>query len=279
MIRRVAIWSVAVLVAVSGILAILTYTYFWRSPGYYLEVTAAPGEDRVISLRDYDDSHPVPYVIRADHLLVFGAAHTQDPHDAQFPVMERSWREFKPTVALVEGRLGFLAPGLMDPVRTYGETGRVNALAKSAGVPTYTWEVPWERTAAEAAAKYPREQVALYFVLRPYFSQARQGKPDSPEKFVAEYLHRAAIPVLGGAIRSVADIDRIWRRDFAGQPDWRDVSDGRPLAGYLNEIAIEVDTARNRHLVRVVHALLGKGERVFVICGASHAAQIEPALR
>src|SRR4029453_11747048 len=104
MIRRVAIWSVAVLVAVGGILAILAYTYFWRSPGYYLEVTAAPGEERVISLRDYDDSHPVPYVVRTDHLLVFGAAHTQDPHDAQFPVIERSWREFKPPGHPGEGR-------------------------------------------------------------------------------------------------------------------------------------------------------------------------------
>jgi hypothetical protein len=146
-------------------------------------------------------------------------------------------------------------------------------------VRTYTWEVPWERTAADAARTYPPERVALYFVLRPYFAQVRQARPASPERFVAEYLHRAEIPALAGSIRTVADIDRIWRRDFAGQPDWRDVADGSPLAGYLNDIAVDVDIARNRHLVRVVHALRAKGERVFVICGASHAVQIEPAVR
>jgi hypothetical protein len=279
MVRRVALWSMAVIVAVAVLLATLTFTYFWRSPGYYLEVAAAPGEHRVISLRDYDDNHPVPYLVRTDGLMAFGADHTRDPRHAQFPALDRSWREFRPTVALVEGRLGFLAPGLMDPIRTYGEMGRVNALAKAAGVPTYTWDVPWERTAEELAATYPPEQVALYFVLRPYFGQVRQARPGSPDRFVEEYLHRASIPALAGTIGSVADIDRIWRRDFAGGPDWRDVSDELPLAGYLDDIATETDTARNRHLVRVVHTLLGKGERVFVICGASHAVQIEPALR
>jgi hypothetical protein len=38
-------------------------------------------------------------------------------------------------VALVEGRLGFLLPGFMDPVAAYGETGAVAALARADGLP------------------------------------------------------------------------------------------------------------------------------------------------
>lgn len=275
---RVALWSVTAVVAVVALLAVLTFTFFWRSPGYYLDVEPAPGEARIISLRDYQDDHSVPYVYESGNVMIFGADHSRDPKHPQFAQIDQAWRRFDPTVALVEGRLGFLVPGLMDPVREFGETGRVNALAKRDDVPSYSWEVPWERIATELTRSYPPEQVALFFVLRPYFGQVRQGKPDSPDKYVEEYLHRASIPALDGTIRTVADIDRIWRRDFAGEPDWRDVSDEQPLAGYLNAVAEAVDGPRNRHLVRLVHTLASRGERVFVVCGASHAVQIEPAL-
>jgi NAD(P)-dependent dehydrogenase (short-subunit alcohol dehydrogenase family) len=68
------------------------------------------------------------------------------------------------------------------------------------------------------------------------------------------------------------------RRAWA-EPDWRDVSDEQPLAGYLNAVAEAVDGPRNLHLVRLAHTLARRGERVFVVCGASHAMQIESALR
>ena len=279
MLRRIAIWSVVTVVALAALLTTLTFTFFWRSPPDYLDVQPAPGESRIIPKRDYRLGHPNPYVYQVGNVLVFGSEHSQDPDHPQFAEIDRRWREFKPTVALVEGRLGFLFPGLMDPVREYGEMGRVNALAKAGGVPTYTWELPWERIATDLAARYPPERVALYFVLRPYFATLRHGGTESPEKFLKEFLHRASIPALAGTIGSVDDIDRIWRRDFPNGPDWRQVSDEWALPGYLDEIAVAADDPRNLHLVRVIHTLASKGERVFVICGSSHAVVIEPALR
>jgi hypothetical protein len=277
--RKVLLWSVAVVLAIAAVLTTLTFTFFWRSPAYYLDVAEAPGEGRMMPKRDYRVGHPEPYVYRAGDALVFGSAHSRDPNHPQVPLIDRHWRELKPTVALVEGRLGFLFPGLMDPIRTYGEMGRVNALAKADGIPSYTWDPPWETTATELTRSHPRERVAIYYVLRPYFGTVRFGRPDSPEKFVEEYLDRASIPALKGSIGSVADIDRIWRRDFPDGPDWRDLSDEEPLAGWLSDIAYASEDLRNVHLIRVIHTLLRKGERVFVICGSSHAVVIEAALR
>ena len=44
---------------------------------------------------------------------------------------------------------------------------------------------------------------------------------------------------------------------------------------YLSEIADDSNHTRNQHLVCVIKQLLKQGERVFVICGSSHAVCIE----
>lgn len=277
--RRVLVWLSIGVLAVAAVLTTLTFTYFWRSPSYYLDVGPVPGEDRIIPKREYLLGHAQPYVYEADNALIFGSTHTKDPGHPELAQIEQQWRRFKPTVALVEGRLGFLIPGFMNPVREYGEMGRVNALAKVDDIPSYTWEFPWDQVASELAGRFPPEQVALYFVLRPYFSNLRFGKPESPEKFIEEFIHRGTIPALGGTISSVADVDRIWLRDFPNERDWRDVSSEGPLIGYLNEVGFASEDLRNLHLVRVVKTLVSQGNRVFVICGSSHAVVIEPALR
>jgi hypothetical protein len=279
MLRRIALRSLVVVLAVAAVLTLLTFTYFWRSPGYYLDVGAAPDEAAVISKRDYRLGHPQPYVYETGDVVVYGSLHTRDPQHPQLGDIESRWRRFAPTVALVEGRLGFLMPGLMDPVEEHGEMGWVYALAKADDVPTYSWELPWDSAATTLAGRYPPERVALYFVLRPYFGTLRHGRPESPESFLEEYLHRASIPALAGTIEDVEDVDRLWRRDFPGERDWRDVSDEGPLVGYLNDIGYASEDLRNQHLVRVIHALRARGERVFVVCGSSHAVLIEPAIR
>ncbi|MEV6596671.1 hypothetical protein AB0M36_07355 [Actinoplanes sp. NPDC051346] len=277
--RRILLWGTASALTVAAVLALLTFTYFWRSPGYVpgsLPVSAA--EARVIPRDDYREEHPRPYVYRRGDVVVFGAEHTKEPDDPQLDEIDRRWRELRPTVVLLEGRLGFLAPGFMDPVEHYGETGHVYALARRDDVTRYTWEFPVGDLTRELAATHAKDRVALFLVLRPYFSQMRTGRPESPEEFLAEYLPRAADPAVRGAVSSVADIDRIWQRDFPDKPNWRDLNDWEDLPGYLHQIGNHSNDLRNRYLVRLVDKLRADGERVFVICGSSHAVLIEPAL-
>ncbi len=232
--KKIVLWLVGSTVAVAGVLTLLTFTYFWRSPGCYPDPAAAPGiEDRIVGQAEYSDDHRNPYVFRSGDVVVFGAAHTRDPADPQIGAIDRAWAELDPTVALVEGRLGFLAPGFMDPVEHYGESGHVVARAKDDDCDVYSG--------------------------------------DMPESFVEEFLGRAADPAVAGAIDDVADIDRIWTRDFPDGPDWRDVSDEHGLPGYLQEVSDASNDLRNRHLVRTALDLAGRGERVFVVAGSSHA--------
>lgn len=229
------------------------------------------------------ETHPRPYVVEvssgAGAALIYGAEHTKNPEDPQIADITERWGEFKPTVALCESRLGILFPGLMNPVQTFSEPGAVHALARRAGIPTYTWEPSIEgRMEYLLALPYSKEQVALRVILGPYFSNRRHGKPDNPEGMVAEAVKkRGNWPGIEGVFADVAAVDAAWQKYFPDGPDWREVSDQYGLPGFLAEL--DDNPARDEHFVRVVIDLVQRGERVFAVAGLSHAVKLEPALR
>jgi len=96
-------------------------------------------------------------------LLLFGAAHTRDAADPELAMLDREWGAFRPTVALVEGRLGFLFPHLMDPVAEYGEMGATAARARAGDVPLYTWELRPEWEDRRMLDSFPAPRVALFY--------------------------------------------------------------------------------------------------------------------
>jgi hypothetical protein len=212
-------------------------------------------------------------------VVVFGAEHTKRPDDPQLRALRDAWDDLRPTVALVESDLGMLFPAFMDPVREFGEVGFVHALARADGIPTYTWEPPDERVIAGALAQgFTREQVGLRWVLGPYFSNLRHGRPADPEAFVLDtFRERAAAPGIDGVFSTIDELEAAWTRAFPSGPDWRDVSDQFGLPGFLG--AIDLNLPRDEHLVACVAEMVEAGARVFVIAGSSHAVKIEPALR
>ena len=221
------------------------------------------------------DSHKRPYIIKRKNVLIFGSEHIKDPDNQQNNDLEIVFSEFKPTVVLVEGRLGFLIPYIMNPVKNFGEMGKAAELAKKNNLPIYSWDVPKSEQLNALRDKFKPEQLALKEILTPYFSNLRFGKPESPENYVKQYLFRAEWLGVQDNLNSIKDIDSIWKQDFSTEKDWRDISDQWGLPGYLSEIADDSNHTRNQHLVCVIKQLLKQGERVFVICGSSHAVCIE----
>ena len=263
-----------------GIIIILMGTIYlvaWKSPAYY-EVDGCV-DNSIIPFSKYGliADHPRPMILENKTLVIFGATHTRDPKDPQMDEIEFKWNQLKPSIALVEGRLDFLLPGFMDPVKTLGEGGKVKALAKRSGVPLYNWDLSKEELAIRLKAKFSPEQIALAQILFPYFGAMRFGKPSSPENYIEEYIHRAKYVGLQDKFRTAADVDREWKAIFPAGPDWRTVSDEHSLPGYLEHYLEAINDLRNQQLTCAIRHLVSKGERVFVICGSSHAACIKPA--
>lgn len=262
---------IGILVLACGIVFIVA----WKSPKYYV-VKDYHGAGPFLPFRQYNGNHPRPYVVERGGVLIFGAQHTRNPEDPEIKSLEQRWARFRPTVALVEGRLGFLLPHLMDPVKELGEGGKLKALAEKDGVPLYNWDLSKEELARGLLQKFSPEQVALYQVLNPYFSNVRFGKPARPADYLQ--LDRAAYVGLQDSIRSVEDVDRLWDKYFMSI-DWRNVSDEWPLPGFLAEVMAATNDLRNQQLIAAVRELRSQGERVFVVCGSSHAVCVAPAFR
>jgi hypothetical protein len=125
---------------------------------------------------------------------------------------------------------------------------------------------------------FTAKEVALRVILGPYFSNLRHGRPDRPEAFVEEFrAERVKWVGLEDTFKSVDEIDAEWRMRFPDGPDWRDTSDEYGLPGFFAEM--DSNRARDEHFARVVIDLVRSGERVFAICGSSHAVKLERPLR
>jgi len=256
------------------------YLNIWRSPKYFLETNICDHSDLILPSAGYGAlaaSHARPFIIREDSVLVYGSEHSKDPDDPQNETIEDAFNTFSPTVVVVEGRLGFLIPYCMDPITKFGEMGKAAQLARRRNLPVYSWDAPKSEQLTELLETFDPEQLALKEILNPYFSNLRFGKPDSPERYVEASLDRAAWVGVQDQITSVSDIDRIWQRDFPLEDDWRDTNDQWELPGYLSEIAEASNDIRNQHLLCVIKTLVSQGERVFVICGSSHAVCLQNA--
>ncbi|MCA9294088.1 MAG: hypothetical protein KDA20_09770 [Phycisphaerales bacterium] len=275
--------GVVVLGCVGGIGASALY---WRSPPeLHPKVRDLPAP--IMAMERYGavvDTHGRPYVYELTMdpgaVLVFGAEHIKDPKDASLQTLRERTRAFKPTVVLIEGRLGFHVGTVNGAIRKLGETAAARTLASTYGARLYTWEPDRATDVAMMLERFPQEQVALMYILRKYFSNYRFGKPDDPDAFVERTRReRTTWPGLEDSFDSVAEIDAAWQRLCPGLPDWRETSDEFGWPAPLASLADFNRDLRTTHLVRCVLDQCAKGERVLVVAGCSHAVRIDPTLR
>ncbi|QHL87011.1 hypothetical protein GU926_06000 [Nibribacter ruber] len=250
-----------------------------HSSDYYPLASTYNPKDAYIPFQEYSKyaQHPRPYVVASDHYVIFGASHTKNPQDPQIAQIEAKWNALQPTVALIEGKPGFTPPSFIDPVKELGENGKVLDLARTHNVPVYSWDLPKEELAKQLVSKFSAEQVALAQILNPYFGNLRFGKPESPEKYIEEFLERAEYVNQQENFKTVADVDRVWKKHFPTDKDWRETSDEYGLPGYLADLMAVSNDLRNQKMIAVMKELLAKNEKVFAISGSSHAVCVEPA--
>ena len=263
-------WLVLIILLLGGAVFMLA----WKSPKYY--IVQDHNNNVYLPFKNYKADHSKPYIIEQKNFVVFGAEHTRNPNDKQIRLIKDKWERLQPTVALIEGRLGFLLPMFMNPVKELGEGGMVKELASRDDIPVYNWDLSKEELAKRMQEKFSREQIAVAQILNPYFGNMRFGKPSDPESFISPYVKRAANVGLESEIKTVDDVDRIWKKYFPSI-DWRNVSDEYTLPGYLGEMMAFSNDLRNQQLIDAIKELTAKGERVFVICGSSHAVCVKPA--
>ncbi len=286
----VGMWLVAV-----AVLGIAYVRYGWRR----LE-TLPPSDDvaRASSFRPYREHSEAlgeggwPHVMTIDDtahdgaVLFFGSEHTKNPDDPQIDHIIGLWDGFGPTVALCESRLGLYIGGLRRGVTVFGEVGVPHSLARDGDVPVYSLEPSWEDEIATMLRAFTPQEVTAFYMLRSYDSERGSRQGATRDGLAAGLLKkRASLPGLEGSFASLDEFDAWWVSSLASElGDWRTMASeqmwpGVEPATLLTRLANASNRARDEHIARVVIGLAREGERVFVVCGGSHALTIEPALR
>jgi hypothetical protein len=223
-----------------------------------------------------------PYVLEVNPaddgaILYYGASHTIAADHPQISDIESRWNEFKPTVALCEGRSrGYFYGSLIEPFAGLPEPALVHKLARHDRVRLYSLEPSYEDEVAELLAYFAPQQVALYFFLRVYVSEA-QGSEN--ESLAVDLLaKRTDVRGLRGSLPSLASVDQIWERDFPGLENWRTLR-AEPNESYIASISLESRRIRGEHMLRMIIDLARQGERVFAVVGSGHVIRQEWNLR
>lgn len=223
-----------------------------------------------------------PYILDietadAGTLLYYGASHTSDPDDPQVADITAHWKAFKPTVALYEGRSrGHVYGALIEPFAGLPEPALVHKLARRDDVPLISLEPTYASEVAELLRSFSAEQIALYFFLRVYASEAG-GEAD--ESLARDLLgKRTEVDGLRGSLSTLEEVDRVWQRDFPAEGDWR-VLQHEPREGYMAEISDASRRIRGEHMARILIDLVRRGERVFAVVGSGHVIRQEWILR
>jgi hypothetical protein len=256
--------------------AVLWLSYSPAAPAYQGSTVPLPARLRTWAEHDRIlREHGNPYVLRFRHLVFFGVRHTSDRHDPQLVEIERLWTEFRPTVALYEGRQRRYFVGPLFRFGSVTESRLVHQLARRDGVQLVSLEPRYEDEVAALLRRWSAEQVALFFFTRVYWSEAGG---EANDRLARDLLaKRTDVDGLRESLPDVAAVDTLWQRDFTERGDWRTLNE-EPKGTYLGQIADDSRTVRGEHMARTLIDLTRRGERVFAVVGSGHVIRLEPIL-
>jgi len=284
-IKKIALLIGFVLIS---ILVLIQCKVLWVLAPNYQVSNLVPLEMPIMSMKDYEsiwDNHRRPYIYpvkskSGTKVHIVGVEHTKDVNHPHLDSIRHWWNHSQPTIALVEDKVGNLFTWLQHPIEELGEGGLVTHLANKKGIPLYSWEPPKEVEIELLLEDFSAKEIALFYTIRPYFSNLRYGKPKNPEAKLQEYLEsRTDIPPLEGIFKSWEAVDAQWQKDFPNY-DWRNHQAGSGFPkGYLHDLWNRSNTIRDEYMIQIILETTSKQQETFVVMGVSHAPRIEATLK
>lgn len=274
-------------------LLLIKCNVIWMSPKSYKHKQAISLEPPVMTLEEYTstgliDKHARPFVFTINSkngkgaVLAFGVEHTYDPNHRQFATMKSEWEKFKPTVAMVEGRLDLIMKWFFNPVKASGEGGYTQTLAKSDGISIYSWEPGKDAEIKYVLEKADAMHVAMFYCLRRFANKWDQFSTEEQNNTMQRLIREHdRYELLKGALKTVEQVDSLWKADLPQLPSWRSYKhprNGWP-EGKFEMIADRGNAVRDDYMCKAIIEMVRNGERVYVSMGSSHAVRIEQTLR
>jgi len=140
--------------------------------------------------------YPKYFIIRKDEkfLFCFGAVHSYDPDDKQFPIIEKLWKKFlsvtkrQKKITLVEGGKRPYIKNRKDAINEGGEASFIAHLAGKKNIPINCPEPDEKSTRKELLKKFSKENIQLYYFLLVAYQWNNLTKKENFDKYINDFL-------------------------------------------------------------------------------------------
>lgn len=243
--------------------------------------------------------HQTPYLFSLkknnQHIYYFGANHSRDPNDIQFPMLEQFWQNFldvtggKNCAVLVEGALRTI--GTTKEACADEEGCLITFLASEKDIPVFCPEPRKSYAVRKLLKQYPIEHIAYMEFAQANYSahHKKEVVPDIDLTKFAEFILNDFTCFFKQCFYdrefTLDMIKAVHRELFNTELDIDDkeffYSICNPVLGStaINKICRTNSILRDEHIIKHIESLYAQGKNIFVVYGASHAVMQEPAIK
>ncbi|MDO8565391.1 MAG: hypothetical protein Q7R67_02115 [bacterium] len=221
-------------------------------------------------------------------LFYFGANHSKDPNNHQYPILREYWARFLKTaegwekVVLVEGGLRRMEESEELAITRGTEASLVTFLANKVGIPVISPDPSLEEL-AEQFPEIPKEEVLLMRFINRLDSYQRNNMTENFEEEIERWCNdRRRSDVWAGIDFSPANLKEIYKRIVGKGLDMNDnmnqLADPNRTGTRINEVATILTDAREVSIVSEIEKQWKEGKSIFAVFGSGHLIAQRPAL-
>jgi hypothetical protein len=237
----------------------------------------------------------IPYCFKIEknrqYTYYFGANHSHDPKNEQFPILKEFWGDFvekindRKSVVFIEGGLRKRIESEDTAIKEDSEAGLVTFLAHTAGIPAYCPEPDATKERESLLKKFSKEEIQYYYFARVAHAWHRRNPKPDFEEYIGHYLKQdEADSKWEDFDFSMGNMKMIHKTlfgvDFENDEkfSFQNINPATENS-VINKVARACSTYRNVHIVSEILKFWKEGKSVFVVFGGAHAILQEPALR
>lgn len=222
-------------------------------------------------------------------LLYFGANHSLDPKNHQYPILKEYWEGFlkktkdRERIILIEGGLRPLAIDEDSAVKN-AEAGYITFISKSSNTPISSPDIN-EDELSKILPDLNKEEFLLYWflVLVDTYQRFADPKPDFNKYFDNWCKYQQGKEMWKGIEISfdhlINQYKNIIGKDFSVEESQNIHTNPNITSTIINEIARRSSDARDENIVQEILKYWNEGKSIFIVFGNGHLIIQEPALR
>ncbi len=223
-------------------------------------------------------------------LFYFGANHSHNPADPQYPALKEYWSKFlkitrgKDKIVLVEGRLRELRKDEETAIIKSSEGGLITLLAHKEGVPIACPDIGDDEL-MKCLSNYNKDEVLLYWFLAwlNNFQKHADPKPDfekSAQMWCENQKPRKMWEDVEISLPRLKELyKKILGKDFNENENPNDLVNPNKTETRINKVARAQSDLRDANIASEIERYWNERKSIFVVFGRGHLIIEEPALK